>query len=59
MKSGETPTLTEARRIERAAEEKRLAAALRDNLKRRKEQARAKQASASPVPGNAADEPQG
>jgi hypothetical protein len=37
-----TPHLTPARRAERAARDKRLAAALRANLQRRKEQARAR-----------------
>jgi hypothetical protein len=38
----ETPHLTPARRAEQAARDKRLAAALRANLQRRKEQARAR-----------------
>jgi hypothetical protein len=37
----DTPDLTPAKRIERTAREERLARALRDNLHRRKEQARA------------------
>jgi hypothetical protein len=39
----ETPHLTPARLAERAARDKRLAAALRANLQRRKEQARARE----------------
>lgn len=39
----ETPHLTPARRAEQGARDKRLAAALRANLKRRKEQARARE----------------
>jgi hypothetical protein len=45
----ETPRLTPARRAEHAARDKRLAAALRENLRRRKEQARAKQDGAAPA----------
>jgi hypothetical protein len=40
----DTPHLTPARRTEQALRDKRLAEALRENLRRRKEQARAKQA---------------
>lgn len=43
MPTGEAPRLTLARRAERAARDKRLAAALRENLRRRKEQARARE----------------
>jgi hypothetical protein len=39
----ETPRLTPARAAEREAREKRLAEALRANLRRRKEQARARE----------------
>ncbi|HXP03829.1 MAG TPA: hypothetical protein VN808_06890 [Stellaceae bacterium] len=39
----ETPHLNPARRAEQAARDKRLAAALRANLQRRKEQARARE----------------
>jgi hypothetical protein len=39
----ETPRLTPARQAERAARDKRLAEALRANLRRRKEQARARE----------------
>ncbi|HTW51663.1 MAG TPA: hypothetical protein VME45_07185 [Stellaceae bacterium] len=38
-----TPRLTGARQAERAARDKRLAEALRANLRRRKEQARARE----------------
>jgi hypothetical protein len=41
--TSETPHLTPARRAEQAARDKRLAAALRANLQRRKEQARARE----------------
>lgn len=39
----DTPRLTPAKRIEQSAREERLARALRDNLRRRKDQARAQQ----------------
>jgi hypothetical protein len=39
----DTPRLTPARQAERAARDKRLAEALRANLRRRKEQARARE----------------
>jgi hypothetical protein len=45
----ETPRLTPARRAEHAARDKRLAAALRENLRRRKEQARAKETESAPA----------
>jgi hypothetical protein len=51
----ETPRLTPARRAEHAARDKRLAAALRENLRRRKEQARAKQI--EPAPADRAPDP--
>jgi hypothetical protein len=38
----ETPRLTQARRAEHASRDKRLAEALRENLRRRKDQARAR-----------------
>jgi hypothetical protein len=41
----EGPNLTGGKRADRAARDARLAAALRDNLRRRKEQARAQAAS--------------
>jgi hypothetical protein len=44
----ETPNLTPARRAEHAARDKRLAEALRENLRRRKEQARARDDSPAP-----------
>jgi hypothetical protein len=40
----DSPGLTQAKSAERAAREARLAEALRDNLRRRKEQARARAA---------------
>ena len=40
---GDTPPLTAGRRAEQEARERRLAQALRDNLLRRKEQARARE----------------
>jgi hypothetical protein len=39
----ENPQLTQAKRIEQAARDERLAQALRDNLRRRKEQTRARE----------------
>jgi len=51
---GETPNLTPARRAERDARDRRLAEALRANLRRRKEQARARDGGLSagdPEPG--------
>jgi hypothetical protein len=44
----ETPHLTPSRRAEHAARDKRLAEALRENLRRRKEQARARESEPSP-----------
>jgi hypothetical protein len=41
-KMKDLPDLTPAKRVERAAQEERLAKALRDNLRRRKEQRRAR-----------------
>jgi hypothetical protein len=46
----ETPRLTPARQAERAARDKRLAEALRANLRRRKEQARAREDTPPPAP---------
>jgi hypothetical protein len=46
------PNLTTGKRADRAGRDARLAAALRDNLRRRKEQARAQTASRAP-PGGA------
>jgi hypothetical protein len=43
----DSPNLTRARRSEHAAREERLARALRDNLHRRKQQARVKAARAT------------
>jgi hypothetical protein len=43
------PRLTPARQAEHAARDKRLAAALRANLRRRKEQARARDEDAPPA----------
>jgi len=48
----DTPRLTPARRAERAARDKRLAEALRANLRRRKEQARAREDDPSAPPGD-------
>jgi hypothetical protein len=45
----ETPRLTPGRRAERTARDKRLAEALRENLRRRKEQARAREADPGPA----------
>ncbi len=55
----ESPRLTPARRAAQAARDERLAHALRDNLRRRKEQARAKQRGACDPPTEppARDEP--
>jgi hypothetical protein len=41
--TSQAPRLTKARRAEHAARDKRLADALRENLRRRKEQVRARQ----------------
>jgi hypothetical protein len=46
----DTPRLTPSRQAERAARDKRLAEALRANLRRRKEQARAREDEASAPP---------
>ena len=46
------PNLTPARRAEHAARDKRLAEALRANLRRRKEQARAREDQPSASPGD-------
>jgi hypothetical protein len=46
----DSPNLTRAKRIEHAAREERLARALRDNLHRRKQQTRAKQARTAAAP---------
>jgi hypothetical protein len=46
----DSPNLTHTKRIEHAAREERLARALRDNLHRRKQQTRAKQARAAAAP---------
>ena len=43
----DTPRLTPSRRAEQAARDQRLAAALRENLRRRKEQARAREDTAA------------
>ena len=50
-RSTPSPRLTQAKKAERAAREARLAEALRDNLRRRKRQMRARAAE-----GNSADE---
>jgi hypothetical protein len=51
----DAPRLTPARQAQHAARDKRLAAALRDNLRRRKDQARAKESGTAP--GLAAADP--
>ena len=48
----DTPRITAAKRIEIATREARLSRALRDNLRRRKEQARARETPASELPDN-------
>jgi hypothetical protein len=55
----DSPNLTHTKRIEHAAREERLARALRDNLHRRKQQTRAKQArtAATPADPSAAEPP--
>ena len=45
----DAPRLTPPRQTERAARDKRLAEALRENLRRRKEQARAREDAPAPV----------
>jgi hypothetical protein len=56
----ETPRLTPSRRAEHAARDKRLAEALRENLRRRKEQARAREREAmSKDTGDEPAKPQG
>jgi len=46
----DTPRITAAKRIEIATREARLSRALRDNLRRRKEQARARETRAPELP---------
>jgi hypothetical protein len=55
----DSPNLTRAKRLVHAAREERLARALRDNLHRRKQQARAKEArtAATPADPSAAEPP--
>jgi len=55
----DAPRLTRAKRTEHAARDERLARALRENLRRRKEQARAREPRAGDLAGKAAagDEP--
>ena len=55
----ETPRLTPARAAEREAREKRLAEALRANLRRRKEQARAREDGADALEAGEAGAEQG
>ncbi len=59
LRMADAPQITPARRIEQAARDERLARALRENLRRRKEQARAREPDAAELPGKAAggDEP--
>jgi hypothetical protein len=52
---GGAPHLTPARQAQHAVRDKRLAEALRDNLRRRKEQARAK--GSGTAPGSATADP--
>jgi len=54
----DSPHLTRAKRLEHAAREARLGQALRDNLQRRKQQARAR-APGAPSEEAAADQPSG
>ena len=55
----DAPRLTRVKRTEHAARDERLARALRENLRRRKEQARAREPRAADPPGKAegGDEP--
>jgi hypothetical protein len=53
----ELPRVTGQKGAEQAAREKRLAKALRDNLRRRKEQARAQAQLADAQPGDGAPRP--
>jgi hypothetical protein len=54
----DSPELSPAKRLEHAAREERLARALRDNLRRRKQQARAKEARAAEIRADSpGDEP--
>jgi hypothetical protein len=56
----DAPHLTPARRAEHAARDRRLSEALRENLRRRKEQARVKESGPAPAAAKAAArEPQG
>jgi hypothetical protein len=57
----DAPRMTREKQIEHAAREARLARALRENLRRRKEQARARQPRAGDPPDKVApsDEPPG
>jgi hypothetical protein len=50
----DAPRITGAKRVESAAREARLSHALRDNLRRRKEQARAREKRAADQPADAA-----
>ncbi|HML10394.1 MAG TPA: hypothetical protein VK432_05995 [Stellaceae bacterium] len=55
----DAPRLTPARQAERAARDRRLAEALRANLRRRKEQARAREDEAAPRDNADAERPRG
>jgi hypothetical protein len=52
----DAPRITGAKRLEIAVREARLSHALRDNLRRRKEQARAREKRAADRPADAADD---
>ena len=52
----DTPRITGAKRLDHAARDERLARALRENLRRRKEQARARDPNPGDRPGKAAGE---
>ena len=51
--------MSDETRRQKAAEAERLAAALRENLRRRKQQARARIRGTAPAPEGDAEEPQG
>ena len=55
----DTPRISSAKRLEITAREARLSRALRDNLRRRKEQARGRERPASRLPENESPEGKG